>query len=105
MVRRIRGGVDELNRNKHVNHTGLECITQTKEAVHFRKPNHRGGTGDLSKKNRHPSSIHLDPGEAVIIMERNEIPDSQSNVESTQVGMENILTIQNPTVTEIQAIP
>jgi len=107
-VRRIRRDVDELFRNKHVNHIGLKYITQNKEAVKLRKPKLRRGTGDLSNKKRHhPSSIHLDPGEQVTVLVRNDVlPDSLSNAGSTQqLGMENTLTIQNSTVTEIQATP
>ena len=107
-VRRIRRDVDELFRNKHVNHIGLKYITQNKKAVELRKPKLRGGTGDLSNKKRHPSSIHLDPGEQVTVLVRNDdvFPDSLSNLGSTQqLGMENILTIQNSTVSEIQATP
>lgn len=107
-VRRIRRDVDELFRNKHVNHIGLKYITQNKKAVELRKPKLRGGTGDLSNKKRHPSSIYLDPGEQVTVLVRNDdvLPDSLSNDGSTQqLGMENILTIQNSTVPEIQATP
>lgn len=108
-VRRIRRDVDELFRNKHVNHIGLKYITQNKEAVELRKPKLRRGTGDLSNKKRHhPSSIYLDPGEQVTVLVRNDdvLPDSLSNAGSTQqLGMENILTIQNSTVSEIQATP
>lgn len=107
-VRRIRRDVDELFRNKHVNHIGLKYITQNKKAVELRKPKLRGGNGDLSNKKRHPSSIHLDPGEQVTVLVRNDelLPDSLSNAGSTQqLGMENILTIQNSTVSEIQATP
>lgn len=107
-VRRIRRDMDELFRNKHVNHIGLKYITQNKKAVELRKPKLRGGTGDLSNKKRHPSSIHLDPGEQVTVLVRNDelLPDSLSNAGSTQqLGMENILTMQNSTVSEIQATP
>ena len=109
MVRRIRREVDELIRNKDAN-ISLEDKRQIKEAVDGRKRTISSNkyTVDPVKRNkrRHNSSIYSEPDEPVIFLVRDGPTDSQSNAGSTQqVDMEYALTIQNPTVTEIQATP